>query len=160
MYAKLNNGQIEIYPYTIGQLRKDNPNVSFPKNIPTDILASFNVVEVEHVSPPTVSDTEVWHESNPVLDNGVWKQSYTVSNASAEDLASRLEGKKQDLRRQRDQLLKDSDWTQVADAPVDKQVWATYRQALRDLPQADGFPNVNLPASPMDAILGGNTDGN
>ena len=31
MYAKLNNGQVEKYPYTIGQLRKDHRNVSFPK---------------------------------------------------------------------------------------------------------------------------------
>jgi len=39
------------------------------------------------------------------------------------------------LRRQRNQLLKDSDWTQVIDAPVDQAAWATYRQALRDLPE-------------------------
>ena len=38
------------------------------------------------------------------------------------------------LRIQRDKLLVKSDWTQVADAPVDKQEWATYRQALRDFP--------------------------
>lgn len=38
------------------------------------------------------------------------------------------------LRIQRDKLLVASDWTQVADAPVDKQAWAEYRQALRDLP--------------------------
>ena len=28
-----------------------------------------------------------------------------------------------------------TDWTQVADSPADKAAWATYRQALRDLPQ-------------------------
>jgi hypothetical protein len=39
-----------------------------------------------------------------------------------------------------DALIKDSDWTQVADAPVDKAVWATYRQALRDITtQTDPF---------------------
>lgn len=38
------------------------------------------------------------------------------------------------LRIQRDKLLVESDWTQVADAPVDKQAWATYRQTLRDFP--------------------------
>ena len=38
------------------------------------------------------------------------------------------------LRIQRDKLLVESDWTQVADAPVDKQAWATYRQQLRDFP--------------------------
>ena len=39
------------------------------------------------------------------------------------------------LRLRRDALLMSSDWTQVADAPVDKSAWAIYRQALRDLPQ-------------------------
>ena len=38
------------------------------------------------------------------------------------------------MRIQRDKLLVESDWTQVADAPVDKQAWAEYRQALRDFP--------------------------
>jgi hypothetical protein len=94
MYAKLNNGVVETYPYSIGQLRKDHPNVSFPKNISAATLDAFNVVEVQAVTPPTVTHLQVWHETTPVLDGGVWKQSYTVSDVSAEDLASRTEGKK------------------------------------------------------------------
>lgn len=38
------------------------------------------------------------------------------------------------LREERGLLLAQSDWTQVADAPVDQSAWAIYRQALRDLP--------------------------
>ena len=38
------------------------------------------------------------------------------------------------LRARRNGLLAESDWTQVADSPVDKAAWAGYRQALRDLP--------------------------
>jgi hypothetical protein len=38
------------------------------------------------------------------------------------------------MRYQRDRLLAESDWTQVADAPVDREAWAQYRQALRDFP--------------------------
>lgn len=45
-------------------------------------------------------------------------------------------------RRERDELLKSSDWTQVADAPVDKAAWATYRQALRDITTHANFPNL------------------
>ena len=44
------------------------------------------------------------------------------------------------VRASRDEKLKDCDWTQVADAPVDKAVWATYRQALRDITTQSGFP--------------------
>lgn len=53
------------------------------------------------------------------------------------------------VRAQRDILLTASDWTQVADAPVDQAAWATYRQALRDIPAQAGFPdNVTWPEKP------------
>lgn len=42
-----------------------------------------------------------------------------------------------ELRRIRNALLRDSDWTQFNDSPMSeeqKQAWAVYRQALRDLP--------------------------
>ena len=44
------------------------------------------------------------------------------------------------VRKSRGDKLANSDWTQVADAPVDKAVWATYRQALRDITTQSGFP--------------------
>ena len=44
------------------------------------------------------------------------------------------------VRQTRDAKLAECDWTQVADAPVDKTVWATYRQALRDITAQEGFP--------------------
>ena len=53
------------------------------------------------------------------------------------------------VRAQRNSLLQQSDWTQVADAPVDQAAWATYRQALRDITMQSGFPeNVVWPTSP------------
>lgn len=41
------------------------------------------------------------------------------------------------IRSQRDSLLKDSDWAIISDATPkpSKEAWLTYRQALRDLPQ-------------------------
>jgi len=55
----------------------------------------------------------------------------------------------EEIREERDGLLVTSDWTQVDDAPVDKSAWATYRQALRDLPAAEGFPtSVTWPVAP------------
>ena len=45
------------------------------------------------------------------------------------------------MRRHRDRLLAESDWTQLPDAPVDQAAWASYRQALRD------FPDTWVPAS-------------
>ena len=74
-----------------------------------------------------------------------WTQMKTAEQIEAE----RLEQAAETARNQRDSLLKESDWTQVPDAPVDQQAWAEYRQALRDVPQQSGFPtDINWPTKP------------
>ena len=53
------------------------------------------------------------------------------------------------VRAQRTQLLKDCDWTQIADSTADKTAWATYRQALRDITGQAGFPwTITWPNDP------------
>jgi len=53
------------------------------------------------------------------------------------------------VRETRTQLLKDSDWTQIADSAANKASWAAYRQALRDVPSQSGFPwEVTWPTTP------------
>lgn len=44
------------------------------------------------------------------------------------------------VRKERNNLLLASDWTQVLDAPVNQTVWATYRQELRDISAQADFP--------------------
>lgn len=54
-----------------------------------------------------------------------------------------------EIRTERNAKLAESDWTQVADAPVDQAAWATYRQALRDITNQESFPtNVAWPVRP------------
>lgn len=65
------------------------------------------------------------------------------------ELGQKTTKKWNSVRAQRDQLLVNSDWTQVADAPGDKAAWATYRQALRDLPSTGSDPDaLTWPTSP------------
>ena len=53
------------------------------------------------------------------------------------------------MRAVRNDLLAQSDWTQVADAPVDREAWATYRQALRDFPATwTAGPEADFPDTP------------
>lgn len=47
----------------------------------------------------------------------------------------------QQARIQRDMALAATDWTQLADAPVDRAAWAAYRQELRDITNQAGFPD-------------------
>jgi hypothetical protein len=53
----------------------------------------------------------------------------------------------------RNQLLTDSDWTQIPNNPLTLEVqqqWATYRQELRDITQQSGYPdNVIWPTPPQ-----------
>jgi hypothetical protein len=52
-------------------------------------------------------------------------------------------------RKQRNELLELSDWTQLDDSPVNKTAWATYRSALRDIPDQAGFPHdITWPIKP------------
>ena len=57
-----------------------------------------------------------------------------------------------EVRHQRDALLRACDWTQMPDVPLDAEAraaWSTYRQALRDLTEQPGFPHaVEWPAQP------------
>ena len=53
------------------------------------------------------------------------------------------------VRDDRTKRLSDSDWTQIADSTADKLTWATYRQALRDIPAQAGFPwTIDWPDAP------------
>jgi hypothetical protein len=52
------------------------------------------------------------------------------------------------LRRERNRRLSGCDWTQTMDAPVDRDAWAAYRQALRDLPANTVDPRVPQWPSP------------
>ena len=60
------------------------------------------------------------------------------------------------LRANRDSLLTESDWTQMPDSPLTdakKTEWATYRQALRDLPtnneSVTSIDDVVFPTKPQ-----------
>jgi len=87
----------------------------------------------KHVLGPVFTDTE---ESSAAEQEAAYKATKDAEQAKA-------------IRSQRTEKLKDSDWTQVADAPVDKAVWATYRQALRDVTQQSGFPwTIDWPVAP------------
>lgn len=56
----------------------------------------------------------------------------------------------EEVRAERNNMLLASDWTQLEDVPIANRVaWKTYRQALRDLPEQEGFPeDIIWPTKP------------
>jgi len=91
----------------------------------------------KHILGPVFTDTTVDGVTTTAAANeAAYKAAKDAEQANA-------------VRQQRGEKLKDSDWTQVADAPVDKAAWATYRQALRDVTGQEGFPwTITWPKQP------------
>ena len=81
--------------------------------------------------------------------NGKWYTKYSVADMGDEAKAAADANQATNVRNERNRKLTETDWTQVDDAPVDKAAWATYRQALRDVPTQSGFPwDVTWPTQP------------
>jgi len=140
MFVKTTNDQIDQYPYTVGNLRRDNPNTSFPKRVSDEMLADWGVYPVAKADMPNVDHTQNLTEGQPALVDGQWQQTWVITDATPEEVSQRAEQQANDIRNTRNQLLSDSDWTQIADAPVNATAWATYRQALRDITDHANFP--------------------
>jgi hypothetical protein len=88
MYALLNSeGQIETYPYSVSQLEADNPGVSFPSPMPDERLAEWNVVVVVPTTPPTVPPEQNVTEGTPAETDGIWYQTWVVTDKTPEQIA-------------------------------------------------------------------------
>jgi len=66
-------------------------------------------------------------------------------NMTADEITAAYFAKFRDWRRME---LQKSDYTQLADSPATASDWATYRQALRDLPAVADFANAEVPEAP------------
>lgn len=86
MYIKLTNGTPE--PYSINQLRSDNPQVSFPAEIPNVLLAEYDVFPIVTITPqPEHAETEVVESAGfAQLEDGSWTQAWTVRPMTAQEL--------------------------------------------------------------------------
>lgn len=147
MYVKITNGTVDTYPYSIGQLRRDNPNTSFPKQIPNSTLESYDVYPVVRTDPPSVDESTQNAEknTNPTLVDGSWTLGWTITSKTTEEITAFNAEKSNENRVKRNILLGKSDWTQMNDSPLtneQKTAWATYRQELRDISDLDAWPNL------------------
>ena len=148
LYVKINNNEIVKYPYSIRELKMDNPNVSFPVTLSTELLNSFGVYSVTEVTP-TSDYTKVVSEVNPTLIDGVWTQTWLVEDATEEELQEKISEKWEEVRTTRNKLLTDCDWTQVSDSPLNSsQDWKDYRQSLRDITNQLNPFEITWPTKP------------
>ena len=148
MHVKITNGTVDTYPYSVGQLRRDNPQTSFPKQIPDEMLASFNVYPVTVENMPSINDRTQKQEqqSIPSLVDGVWTVGWSVSDKTSDEISEYDASVALLNRQKRNGLLAQSDWTQMNDSPLsneDKTAWAVYRSELRNLTDDAAWPNLS-----------------
>lgn len=153
MFALIENGAVVQYPYSLANIRAANPNTSFPAEVDDATMESYGAYRVYFVTPPVFDDrTQELIELTPVFNaaDSRWTQVLEVRNLSPEQVQQKIDDQASAMRQERNARLSASDWTQVADAPVDKAVWAAYRQELRDITKQAGFPwDVQWPAEPV-----------
>jgi len=140
LLVKATNNTVQQYPYSIGLLRKENPNTSFPKQVSAEDMASFNVYPVTEVTP-TVSDTQklvkVW---TPTLVGGEWVLAHEAVDLTSEDIAEATAVLAANAREQRDALLAATDFYALSDVVMTSDM-TTYRSDLRSVPTLTGFPS-------------------
>jgi hypothetical protein len=152
------------------EFRALHPNTSMPQQLSEELLNDFGA-DVVFEGPQATGGTVYQYSQAQGVEqvDGKWYTKYvlgptfidTVENgvtttALQHETAYKAQKDAEQakkVRATRDAKLAECDWTQVADAlldaPVDKAVWATYRQALRDITTQTGFPwTVEWPDAP------------
>ena len=143
------------------EFRQLHPSTSFPQQISEATLNDFGADVV--FEGPQASGGTVYQYSQAAgveqLD-GKWYTKYilgpvftdgetTAAEQETAYKASKDAEQAKSVRTSRNDMLKDCDWTQIADSTADKTAWATYRQALRDIPAQAGFPwTITWPDAP------------
>jgi len=132
-----------------GEFRLSHPNTSFPPQLTAELLDSMGADVVLEGPQAQPTRYQVAFRNGVEQIDGKWYTKYSVVDMD-QDAKDALDAQQAaSVRSQRTQKLAESDWTQVADAPVDKAAWAVYRQALRDVTTQTGFPwEVTWPAQP------------
>lgn len=91
MYAILKDNAIERYPLSLPELRRTMPRVSFSATPAAEDLALFGIVEVMAGIQPTYDvDTQTLVVGTPVLEDGQWREQWSVRSLTAEELFDRV----------------------------------------------------------------------
>ena len=104
MHVKLTNDVPE--KYSIGKLRRDNPQTSFPKQIPDSVLAEFDVYPLTPSEKPKYNPTtEKVVEGTPVKQGDDWVQVWDIVALTEEETAEYMAALQQQITNKVQQRL-------------------------------------------------------
>ena len=156
---------------TVSQFKATQPNTSFPKQITTEILDSYGYDPVLNGPAATVTAPYGVSTRSGVEEiSGQWFTKFiagpvfadttdsegNVTTAADNEAAyqARIDSEAaKSVRTQRDKLLAETDWVIVMAKETGTNIPSavkTYRQALRDLPSAAGFPHTMAWPEPLE----------
>tara|TARA_R100000742_G_C4274438_1_gene94411 strand:+ start:310 stop:753 length:444 start_codon:yes stop_codon:yes gene_type:complete len=134
---------------SIGTHKELFPNTSFPSSgISSSFLLDNSAKEVK--TPTYDNNTQKLNSITPVID-GDYVKEYEVVNLTTDEKTAIDNSEWKGIRAIRNNKLKLSDWTQLADSPLDsskKTEWQTYRQNLRDITTQANVWSLNWPTEP------------
>lgn len=150
---------------TISEFKAEHPRTAFPKRINNLVLDSYGYDPVLNGAQPSTSGPyeSVVRDGVEEVD-GQWYTKFVIGpiftdndegTAAEQETAyrARIDSEAESrVRGTRASKLAACDWTVLTDSPLTtakKTEWKTYRQALRDITSAEGFPHdVTWPSEP------------
>ena len=146
MYRVRSTGEVKSQ----GEVRSLYPNTSFPSQWTPALVEELGLDPVFESPTPTTTRYQTAFKDGVEQDaQGRWLWKWSISEMDDDTKAAKDAEQAKSVRASRDSKLAECDWTQLSDSQVDKAVWATYRQALRDLPAQAGFPHdITWPVKP------------
>ena len=137
----------------LGHYKTMFPNVSFSASGPDQHWMNQNNAKFVLSTKDFDRTTQKIESVEPYVE-GDYVYNVRVVELSSQETTNRANIINEQIatskRSERNRLLTETDWTQGNDSPLSnskKTEWASYRTALRNLPSASGWPNVDMPNS-------------
>jgi hypothetical protein len=129
-------------PITVNDYRELFANTSFNANGPSDEFLTANNAKKVNAFKAHDRLTQKLVQC-AAYDDGEFVSIVEVQLLTAEEIQAAKDSAMSNIRGTRNQLLNACDWTQAVDCTIAKKTeWATYRQALRDLPSTITEPRT------------------
>ena len=122
------------------------------KNVPDDATLVRRGFKKVNKFLPHDRLTQKLEGTTPFVD-GDFVTTVRVVSLTADEITANKASSLSQIRSQRNQLLSDTDWSQITDSTANKSAYAVYRTQLRDVPATIGdadprtwtdWPSLNL----------------
>lgn len=137
----INDQTLVTYDY-LYEIRNAYPTMSLPADLTDEFLVTLDIYPVIPVAKPEYNwITQNCVEGNPIKTDGVWYETWIVSDATPEEVAERQSESQSNNKNQASSLLSATDWVELGDVSnpnnspylMNKNEFTVYRSALRSI---------------------------